>query len=117
MGRAKVTWRADEVVAEIEAQLLRNADKAGADLADKISSRTPRSAGAGHLPGGGHAADAVTYEVTKIPEGVRLSVGYEKRAFYRVFAEVGTSRQAASPVVLPTVLESKDSVISTLCEG
>ena len=117
MGRAKVTWRAEAVAEEIEAKLLRNGEAVGEALAERISARTPRSSGPGHLPGGGHAADAVRYEVTRIPGGVRISVGFERRAFYIVFREVGTSRQAASPTVLPTVLESKDLILGTLTRG
>jgi hypothetical protein len=117
VGRARSDWNEDRVVDEIEQHLVRNAEGAGQDLVQKISGRTPRSAGAGHLPGGGHAADAVGYEVSKIPEGVRLRVGYQKRAFYKLFSELGTSRQAASPTVVPTVLESKQAIVSKLARG
>lgn len=117
MARVRSDWDEDRVVDEVEAQLLRNAESAGEDLAQKISGRTPRSAGSGHLPGGGHAADAVGYEVSKIPGGVRLRVGYQARAFYMMFKERGTSRQAASPSVLPTVLESRRTILQKLARG
>lgn len=89
-----------------------NAERVGAMLADRIAARTPRSSGAGHMPGGGHAADSATHIVSKIAEGVRISVGFPEDAFYMGFREQGTSHQAAQPVVRPTVLESKNDIIA-----
>jgi HK97 gp10 family phage protein len=109
VGRARVVWHGDRVADQLEAQLLRNAEEVGADLADKISGRTPRRSG--------YAAEHVGYQVRTIPGGVRITVGYEKGAFYMVFREVGTSHQAASPTVLPTVLQSKDLILRTLAKG
>jgi HK97 gp10 family phage protein len=109
VGRARVTWHADRVADQMEARLLRNGDATGEALAERISGRAPRKTG--------YAAEHVGHQVRAIPDGVRITVGYEKSAFYMVFSEVGTSHQAASPTVLPTVLESKDLILRTLTRG
>lgn len=118
MGRrARVQWRADAVADAVRDQVMRNADRAGDMLAGKIRGAAPRSAGGGHMPGGGHAADSATHQVTEITEGVRVSVGFPADAFYMAFLEDGTSRQAAQPTVRPVVLESKAEVLGVIAGG
>lgn len=117
MGKARSEWNEDEVIDAVTDHITGAFEDLGKDLCRRISSRTPRSPGPGHLPGGGHAADATAYEVSPIPDGVRLQVGYQGRAFYMAFSEIGTSQQAARPVVVPTVLEAKGDILSKLARG
>lgn len=114
---ARTTWRTAAVMAAAEAQVRRNANTVGAMLASRIRARGVRSAGSGHMPGGGHAADSATHEVTSTADGVRLTVGFPPDAWYMGLLEDGTSRIAAQPSVRPAVLESKGDVVRGIGAG
>lgn len=56
---------------------------------------------------GGHMVRGIrTFRPERIPSGVRVAIGVQRRLWYGVFPEFGTSRMAARPFMRPA-LDSK----------
>lgn len=114
MGRARVEWHGEQFLRALGQHLEGRADAIGQLVTDDMRSRAPRAAGPGHMPGGGHAADSIAYEVTTEPDLIRIRSGAPDGAFYLLFAEEGTSHQPATPWARPAVFENGPAILRTL---
>lgn len=110
----EVVFNVAGILASLTGAYRRRMEAVGELVAKDAQRRAPRSPGAGHAKGGGHAADTVTYQVSVEDGAIEARVGATKAGWYLVFAETGTSKQKASPWLRPAVDANRGEIARIL---
>lgn len=51
----------------------------------------------------GEGADSITYRTHRGPDGVSIRIGWDRKHFYMLFPEIGTSEMPARPFLRPAL--------------
>jgi HK97 gp10 family phage protein len=75
-------------------------DKVGKGIAEDAAAAAPKQSGAG--------ARSIHHEIGFDSDGAYVRVSWDRRHFYMAFAELGTSRQAATPFLRPAATRPRN---------